>query len=283
MHFEDEVIENVAESIITCVNKYLIPLGEFLIFKFLFTYNECLAFLQVATWYLKRECYLFVVLSDFIYNLFSLVGVLSKYIIAYFLHSYMEPFYINWLCIVEIGEVVDVSANHNSLFFVEQYTKLNIGYNSTDFDVGMHIFSKKYLQQTLNNAKCETLILMRLHGDYIVRVANDRRTIYPTGINAFKQSNVEFLSILYSHPTTLKVIEIRLPRGIYKVGNELLSISHVKRCIAYSSLLPTNIPFDRTYKLYIIDHNAMRFEIGAGEYVIIEEDNYKIMKHEKLI
>ena len=282
MDFTEETIENVSDSILLITNKYFIPLGEFILFRFLFTYNECLAALQIFVWCAKKDYAFFSYIIDFTVKLMEFIATLFRFILGYFLHSHTEPLYPNWICVIEIGKM-DKHEKMESLFFIEQYFKLNITHDSRTNAIAIanHSVDKKCSEcvDFLKHERIyEALVMAKFQQRYIVKIVNNT-TKYTTesAISQCQKSSIEFLSIIYSHPDSLQVLEIKLPREMYVVGNHILSVSHVWRCIQYSSIFPNKIKFDENYKLHIIDHRALQFEIGFHNYIVLEEDDYKIM------
>lgn len=287
MDYTDETIENVAESVVTIIQKYLVPLGEFILFHFLFTYNECLAALQIFVWCAKKDYVVISYLADFTVKFMEYVGALLRFTLGYFLHSHTEPLYPNWICTIEVGKIGrELDTPTESLFFIEQYSKLNNTYNTPVDAIAYHSVEKKCTEYVdfLNHERIyEALIMCKFQQGYIVRIMNQetlsqREQQTPQQqITEYTPSSAEFLSIVYCHPENSQILEIKLPREIYATGNEILSMSHVWRCIQYSSVFPNKIRFDENYKLHIIDHQALRFEIGFHHYILLEENEYKIM------
>jgi hypothetical protein len=276
----DEAAENTADSMMLLINKYFIPIFEFFIFKFLFTYNECLAAIQIFVWCAKKDYIVFSYIIDFLLKTMEFASSLFKIGLSYFLHSHVEPLYPNWICVIETGNIRrNSSTEETSIFFIEQYYKLELP-DTNILSIANYNVNKKcneYIDFVKHERIQESLILAKTSEGYISRILN-KKTVDNSFTNIETSSTIEFMSIVYFHPESPKSIEIKLPREMYMVGNQILSISHVWRCIQYSSLFPNKIPFDMNYRLHIIDHNALRFEIGATDYIVVEEYDYSIQK-----
>ena len=113
--------------------------------------------------------------------------------------------------------------------------------------------------------------------EQIVKVYDTSRTnvsLFPKDI---LYSNVEFLHIEYRHPKMGEVgIEIKLPKQLMIVGNELFSPAFLYRWMKYFSNDP--IIFDEAYCVYLMDDNVNQHILRYGDYILLGKTNIEIVR-----
>ena len=83
-----------------------------------------------------------------------------------------------------------------------------------------------------------------------------------------------FISISYSHPLLEEDIELSIPSSMFRNGNQLFNFSFVHRCIQYSS--ESDVPFDRNYKIKLMDSNVVTHIIESHQYLEMEQNTFSI-------
>jgi hypothetical protein len=86
-------------------------------------------------------------------------------------------------------------------------------------------------------------------------------------------SDVEFIYIEYSHPKMQKPVELRIPSGMWCIGNELFTPAFVFRLLLAQ---PYYYIFDLDYSLKIVDHNIIEITLSSQNYIILEKEGYII-------
>jgi hypothetical protein len=89
----------------------------------------------------------------------------------------------------------------------------------------------------------------------------------------FEDSDSEFISIEYRHPLQYKSIPIIIPKGMYKVGNEILSPTFILRYLKYQS---SSYHFDMEYTINIIDNNVNMITLKSDNYILLKPNGYTI-------
>jgi hypothetical protein len=119
----------------------------------------------------------------------------------------------------------------------------------------------------------ECLLTMKTGDKYIYKICNGWNK---SGDELpVELSKVKFLNIEYFHPENAKSITIEMDRNAYLIGNEILSSTFVKRALEYMN---DRKSFDMSYSLKIMDNNLENFVLKSDEYIVLEQDSYKIIK-----
>jgi len=181
-------------------------------------------------------------------------------IVCFFYDRAIEPYEKNWISISMYYKNETSSFFHENFHFFEG--------EQTDI---MDEF-KKWSNGTVSIIKneknvVETLISMKYNDQYTYRIhsENSLETIVP--------SNVRFLSIEYTYPSLKNPIVLNICPNEYIVGNEILSITFIKRMMEYQY---NAMVFHEDYVINIMDNNIQEFQLKKGQYVILHEDTYEI-------
>ncbi len=86
-------------------------------------------------------------------------------------------------------------------------------------------------------------------------------------------SECRFLSVTYSHPKMRGPVELNIPVGMMIVGNELLSRSFIRRCLAYQN---QSFVYDMDYKVEVIDQDIKCFTLTSSDYVKVGLCNVEV-------
>jgi len=88
-------------------------------------------------------------------------------------------------------------------------------------------------------------------------------------------SQIRFILIEYKHPNLKGAIYLDIPKTAYITGNDILSKTHVLRCLEYQ-----NEPFlfDERYTLHIMDNQLTEFVIHPNQYCCLHFDQYEILE-----
>uniref|UniRef100_A0A6C0HC27 Uncharacterized protein n=1 Tax=viral metagenome TaxID=1070528 RepID=A0A6C0HC27_9ZZZZ len=119
----------------------------------------------------------------------------------------------------------------------------------------------------------ESLLTMKTGDTYIYKLCTRENKCCLELPNEL--SKIKFLNIEYCHPENEKSITIDIDKNGYLVGNEILSSTFVKRCLEYMNGLKS---FDMNYTLKIMDNNLDSIVLKSDEYIVLEQNSYKIMK-----
>ena len=83
----------------------------------------------------------------------------------------------------------------------------------------------------------------------------------------------EVMSISYSHPKMKTSVDLKIPKSVFIVGNQLFSPVFVKRCLEYQE---EDFYFDLHYTITIIDKNIQIYTIRSSEYLLVEPSTVSI-------
>lgn len=87
-------------------------------------------------------------------------------------------------------------------------------------------------------------------------------------------SQIRFILVEYRHPNLKNSIYLDIPKNAYMKGNDILSKTHVLRCLEYQN--ETRV-FDETYTLHIMDNNLKEFVIFPNQYCSLHFDKYEVL------
>lgn len=88
-------------------------------------------------------------------------------------------------------------------------------------------------------------------------------------------SQIRFILVQYRHPNLKNPIYLDIPKNAYMKGNDILSKTHVLRCLEYQN--ETRF-FDETYTLHIMDNNLKEFVIFPNQYCRLHFDKYEVLE-----
>lgn len=123
----------------------------------------------------------------------------------------------------------------------------------------------------------------RIKEHFLIAKQNDNyycRTYLPALVDSEWgfASDVEFIYIEYCHPKMQKPLELTIPHGMLRVGNELFSPAFVLRLLLGQTYYYL---FDLDYTLKIMDHNITQITLSSQNYIILEKEGY-IIKNFKI-
>lgn len=93
-----------------------------------------------------------------------------------------------------------------------------------------------------------------------------------------KISNVDFLTVQYTHYKMDYTIDLVLPKHLFFCGNEILSNIFILKLLKQQSLYYV---FDKHYNIQIIDSNISQINLTYNEYIILFKDHYNIISSKK--
>jgi hypothetical protein len=127
----------------------------------------------------------------------------------------------------------------------------------------------------------ETLFVVRTQSQYIVRSFPSLQKIPSIDWTVLpKLSEVSFSFVEYYHPKMVKPLEIVLPGDFYTIGNELFTTAFVLRQL---ELMNCYFIFDKDYEIHLIDHEIMEIHLKMNQFLVIEEDGYRIINNRNII
>jgi len=89
-----------------------------------------------------------------------------------------------------------------------------------------------------------------------------------------KKSKVEFLFIEYTHPKMKHTIELAVPKQFMICNNEIFSVGFVFYLLKMQNV---TFEFDLDYKLNILDGHIHKTKLTANNFVVIHENDYKVI------
>lgn len=125
-----------------------------------------------------------------------------------------------------------------------------------------------------NQEPTNAILIMRYENKTRCNIIEPRE---PPDLFDYTASNVKFIAIEYKHPAMKDAIPIELDRSWFLSGNQLLSDIFVRRYLDYQS---TPFHYDETYTITLIDNDMNIITIDNTQYVMLEKDNYRIVKRE---
>ena len=184
----------------------------------------------------------------------------------------LEPNEPTWLNTSQI-EVVYPNINTSLYTYCETYDYINNHELSIDETPLQHFYTtisveltKQFIKNKSNtNAQLFTL---KYDNKYLYRLTQSNTNIQ------LNLSTVRFLSILYTHPKMEHPIHINIPKNWFLIGNEILSSIFILRYLQYQS---SEFVFDYNYILQIIDNNINQFNMKCHQYILLEENEYKVL------
>jgi len=212
-------------------------------------------------------------------------------IFQFVLRKKVEPFYNPWCSISYFKEGLfsEIYMNLNDdkleLPFITT-TVLNTKF--TDFNSEELVKNK--LNYTINNfietcnfvkhisleKKYNFLIIIKMKHRYISRITESSTIVFQD--ISFEQTPKFFLCVEYTHPEMKNSIYLEVDSGYFLKRNEILSMSFVKRLLEHQS---QKYIFDEKYKVKILNWHLVNIEIGSNDYILLDENSYKIKSNEK--
>ena len=197
------------------------------------------------------------------YNNYSIVRNINYYYHSMWWILFPKP-HINLLREPEESDWITLSTNdhddiHTSVQTFEEEPTLDT------FKCEMDISAKTLLN--LKNKNCCCLI-GKYSEHYFVQVSD----ILPK--LKFRESDVTLLSIYYYHPSMAEKIALKIPDGMYHVGNELLNANFVLRTLKMQS---EPFVFDEGYEIQCMDSNIAEFSISWDQYIRVNYDTFDII------
>lgn len=212
------------------------------------------------------------------------MGHFKKMIYSTLYNYRIEPNESHWTNITSIVYIKDMNCskeNHDGCqdvncgmtkYKTEEIYKF-IPENVSDEDK-LNYYSLRFLDAKTTKLRKDTpevdLFTMKMGNSYIIRnISNSTQS--KSRCFDTKLSKTRFISILYSHPKLKNPVYIELPKGMYLVGNELLSPAFVLRYLEHQSM---PYVFDMNYTLNIIDNHIQQFNLNSSQYVLLTERGY---------
>lgn len=202
---------------------------------------------------------------------------------VYLTHNKFNPFYPYWVSVCQYiphyHNLPATTFDNYSRFFTNDLTTLD---HSTPID--QYNFEKtyneaigrarwnydEYIHAIVIGQMCPRITIVKL-----VKNEAECSRLNPENPHVYNPSSARFLEIEYKCGNTAP-LTIEVPKSHYITGNELLSKTYILR---YLEHLPIYVrwTFNETeYSLRVIDDNSDVFSIDSTQYILLEEDGYKI-------
>lgn len=174
-------------------------------------------------------------------------------------------------------------------YYVESYENLLEGPMHIASTIGEHAklrFNDKMQQSDENTNIINSICVMKIkhtenHDDesvdkYIVRLCppvnakpfvKNSESVHniPT-----TESSYHILSVEYCHPLMKHTITLNIPRSMMLIGNQLLSLVFVRRCLEYQS---ESYVFDDNYTIRIMDATIEQYTLKWNQYLQLDCDD----------
>jgi hypothetical protein len=187
-----------------------------------------------------------------------------------------------WICLCKLSH-----EPNDKRYALEEKYYFDDNYYCCDFesiDFTVRTASSSLSDMTNNHPFCyvEVTGCKEWKNDIIIK--HDQKNQYSVSIKSSKNvQTIErdkvdspFFSIEYLHPMMEKGkrVYIDIPSNYFLEGNELLSATFVKRWLEY--YVGRNVPFDKRYRLLILDTELNEIELDFFNYVRITKNGYEI-------
>lgn len=90
-----------------------------------------------------------------------------------------------------------------------------------------------------------------------------------------EKTNIQVISIFYSHPLMEDNIQLFIPEKMFIVNNCLFNAAFILRCLKMQN---NNYYFDEDYIISIMDSNITEYEIKYNEYLHIGKNDFSIIE-----
>jgi hypothetical protein len=130
-----------------------------------------------------------------------------------------------------------------------------------------HLITIKYNNMSCVHTKCRFLENNILENNILENNILENR---PSKI-----SNVDFLTVQYTHYKMDYTIDLVLPKYLFFCGNEILSNVFILKLLKQQSLYYV---FDKHYNIQLIDSNISQINLTYNEYIILFKDHYNIIR-----
>jgi hypothetical protein len=181
-----------------------------------------------------------------------------------FANHRFEPDYSPWINSTWLNDENDTVEEY---FDFSKDENVSQEYMNTYFDTAIALAIQ-------NQEPTNAILIMRYENKTRCNIIEPRE---PPDVFDYSASNVKFIAIEYKHRAMKEAIPIELDRSWFLSGNQLLSDIFVRRYLDYQS---DPFYYDETYTITLIDNNMNIITIDNTQYVMLEKDNYRIIKRE---
>lgn len=229
---------------------------------------KLLNYYSIASEYLYRNTKAIYDSNETFREVIDYIFYTNEYLRAVVYEYRIEPRAKTWL---------SISFMFNNLFFTENFHKdsnFEEGLELLDIVKDMYSISESLIKE--NDTIHECLFTLCYDNNYLFKTCSRTHISYPETIELAK-SSVKFLSIEYSHEKMAEPIVLDISDNYYMVGNELWSVSFVKRMLEYQS---KPYYFDSDYVLHIMDNTINEIELTSKQFIRLEKEKYVIHNYE---
>ena len=171
-----------------------------------------------------------------------------------------EQIWNNYITLIEKNEQYN---------YVESYEILDsVIHNETQYIDSMKS-AKEFLDITENKNHC--CLLSKYKDAYYVR----NSPIELDKNEYFQKTNLDILSVVYSHPKMETKIHVELPKCMLYCHNQLFNAAFVYHCLKYYNKEP--FVFDEQYNIEIMDSNVETINIKYNEHLYIHLDKLEVI------
>lgn len=225
---------------------------------------------------------------DSVCMFFEQVWILFALLFVYLTRTKIEPGSPAWICFcnyLPAGNGMSALTTDTYLSFdqteLEYVPKTVTEFRETTFQSQSESEYNRMMETKLNiallmsNGEQDEIIIAKLYP--FVTVVKPPSKIDPnTILKTTNLSSVRFLEIEYSCGN-LPPITIEIPPSHFVVDNELLSKTYILRYLEHLPMYSNWIFNEQTYKVKIIDYDSNMVSITAGQYILLEKDEYRVV------
>ena len=193
-------------------------------------------------------------------NSFDYINSIKNNVSKFFYITYEEPCTSCWTSIVYLYK------NDDEVKFKENYKIINNDNESFVYQV-----TKDDISILENKNKNLVLFMCFLQNNYLIYNSDN---YIKNNTFQFKKTNIQVLSIFYSHPEMDDNIQLNNSPNIFIVNNNLFNAAHILRCLKMQN---EYFIFDEQYSVIIMDSNINEYEIKYNNYLHVYEDKFEIL------
>lgn len=181
----------------------------------------------------------------------------------FFINYKIEPSENIWCNKMIIKKVNDkYILNENYQYYYDE--------GSINHNVIAYLISQSFAYNNNDTHVSNALTIFKYNDAQIIRNASQTYSIQNNYI--FIPTKYRFMTVQYIKDDA--IITLYIPKSMYIVHNILFTPTFILRCLMYQK---EYFVFDYDYSLKIIDHDINIIEIKSNQFILLEENSYKIL------
>jgi hypothetical protein len=187
------------------------------------------------------------------------ISYISEKTRLFFSNARREPENCNWIHTCSLH-----NSPHGAINYFETYQTLN---KNTPFNEAVQLFEEAFQSIRKSGAS----VIMKHNDTYSVLTDLTERVIEDKSEPVL--STFRPLSITYKRADSDNIIDIKLDRNMWCVGNEMFSASFVRRCLEYQEQA---FLFSMNYEIEIMDADVNVIFLNSNQYIEVAENEIVI-------